>query len=247
MQENQVIEFMNPEKWVHKIINLLESERITIPNNAELKKWGLTDHVDNVTSEKILKLFSKFYIRAYHACRPIDVNDYYRHGLKIPDTNMYYELYDEYIKRLNIRLTREQYERGRTSLEASGLDKKIYFHFQPYPLLNFSGHYLVYGSEKMVAAFVTALQSESPHDFLENQFGQATLLEINVPINMLDKVSQKLVCGHALFCLKQFVNNKPYETDSCAWINNDLPAKYIAAHTHPKEGYNAIKHCRTLF
>jgi len=148
MQQELIIELTNPEKWISEVTKLLESEKIKLPSDRELEKWTWTDHTDNKISNKVISLFSNFCIRAYHACRPINVDDYYKFGLKVPDDETYYKMYDEYIKQLNLKLTQEQYERGRSTLKASELDTNIYFCLLPDDLLDKAGHYLVYGSEK---------------------------------------------------------------------------------------------------
>ncbi len=236
-----VIELENPEKWAQELNKLLSSEKIKIPSDKELAKWGLTDHIDTTLSNKIVKLFNGFQIRAYHACRPLNVNDYYQCGLKVPDNEMYYYLFDKYIEVLNIKLSKEQYERGKNALIASDLEKNIYFALLPKTLLNNAGHYLTYGSEKMISAFVRALNSNEAHDFLEDAIGIATIIEANVPIKLLSKYKQRVVCGETLLCLKNYKDNYKYETSSCIWLNCDIKPEYISSHSHPKEAFNPLK------
>lgn len=236
-----VIELTNPEKWVQELNKLLNSEKINIPSDNELTQWSSTDHSDTIVSNKIVKLFNDFQIRAYHACRPLNVNDYYQYGLKVPDNEMYFYLFDKYIEKLGIKLSNEQYERGKNALIADNLDKNIYFHLLPEDLLNKSGHYLAYGSEKMISAFVKALNSNEAHDFLEDTIGTATIIETSIPIKLLSKYQQKVVCSDTLLCLKNYKDNYKYETSSCIWLDCDIKPEYISSHSHPKEGFNPIK------
>ena len=110
MQQELIIELTNPEKWISEVTKLLESEKIKLPSDRELEKWTWTDHTDNKISNKVISLFSNFCIRAYHACRPINVDDYYKFGLKVPDDETYYKMYDEYIKYPLITKQRMFYE-----------------------------------------------------------------------------------------------------------------------------------------
>ncbi len=142
------------------------------------------------------------HIRAYHGCRPLSVDDYLKNGIRRRSKE---ELLKEACLRL--RSSRASDHNIKQSFEAVwkeygyGVDNRgVYLNAWKDELLNYSAHYLLYGSELIIAtAGGLALDEREAMKFRNElkKTGKPTLFVCDIPIedirkNFLDDIAANM-------------------------------------------------------
>lgn len=106
----------------------VSNKKVFVPDDKKNKKQGID-------------LRNYMHIRAYHACRPIDMESYFVEGIiPFPVEEMRQIASETFGISVNIVIDKE------SALQASD-SKHVYFSLFKEELLNGSGHYLCWGSE----------------------------------------------------------------------------------------------------
>lgn len=240
--KNKIVAILDEQETWHKdVLGLIEAEEIDLPKYEELEEWQTTTYEENNSCKNIQLLFKDICIRAYHACRVFDLEDYYKNGLKIPSKKMYIELFNKYCGCLDFQLSESQYERAIHYINKSDLEREIFFNLSKKELLTYSSHYLTYGSEKIQAAFANALFTNPPFLFLKNIPAISTIFQADIPINFLEEYQKRFACAEIMMSLYDYIDGFDHDTDRdrALVLRRNLPAKYISSHIHPKQ--NSIK------
>ncbi|MFC3801018.1 hypothetical protein [Cohnella sp. GCM10012308] len=158
------------------------------------------------------------HLRGYHGCRPTSVESYYQNGI-IP-------IEKEFAKQdAIIRLCNEQvsvskvlstFETAWSTLPPS--DKSVWLTFSQEELINFCGHYLIYGSEFLCGI---AAQLFCQHNL--KKVGTPTIFFCdiplsNIPVNYLSDIEQKF---------------RRRDASGGFRVNNKVLPKEIVGHSHP--------------
>lgn len=184
--------------------------------------------------------FCNYYkgIKAFHGCRPAEMASYYRDGLVGQDGRhveaAFRDLYVDVPGDLLQRSIDELRERG--ELEHG----KVYFVCTEEELITQCGHYLIQGSEYMMSLAAALCRHRSiGEDFrmrLRN-FGIPTIIEANIPFELIPnwnirEMAQVMISQWGTRLLNLEDEGEPR---MCVVLNQDLPAKYIVKHSHPRE------------
>lgn len=193
----------------------------------------LADNLDIPIEFVELKLAEKLSdntVRVYHGCRPVDLSSYINHGLQIHDpkvmTNSLNELVQKYPQLLSLNLedqiqnTPRDYDQHKSFLT---FDKRY--------MIEYAGHYLIYGSE-----WISAVLGEKYRDILLEQ-GTPTLLLIDLPGSMIPSVSLRSL-AHEM--LREWIRltitgkNEVIPQDFGVELDINLDSQHIVGHEHPK-------------
>jgi hypothetical protein len=178
------------------------------------------------------------HIKAYHGCRPTAIEDYYQNGIVGQNSEKLFSSFrntfedlpksavEKAIDNMKYRAIREA---GKTWFVLNGKD-----------LLDDCGHYLIQGSE-----YVMALAAElgkvhySSEDYrlrLRN-IGIPTLFEVHIPLSFIRTQQIESLAKTVLSNWGQLAAKKPLgiNTDYCISIHQPLPAKQIINHFHPSQ------------
>jgi len=200
-----------------------------------------------VTTEKINEFRQRYsHIRVYHGCRPIDVQSYYEKGLLLCDMNALVDRFREiFLSGDYPELTEEILQKSikEAAPYSVGRDGESCLHIDDRFLVEYCGHYLIYGSEYL-SGLINHLPIENAKKdqylFALREIGKPTFLEINLPNTteyiedgIIYQIIQEMLTGWT-FCLAHS------RTESCLFdctftLNKPLLPKHICSHYHPRK------------
>ena len=193
-----------------------------------LAQEGQIDDIRDALAE-----YSDFVV--YHGCRPDDPSVYYQQGLKIADVGTLNR------RAAEIFLTPEFPGVTKAKLlqaidrDSRSSNGKLYVVLDKDEFMEFSPHYLIYGSEYIwrLANQLTGRGMVSPN--VLKRFGIPTLFEIHVPAHELPSEQlQELSKYIYSVCNDGDIDERP----SLAWgfiFQEPLPGSWIKKHIHPEE------------
>lgn len=183
------------------------------------------------------RLFAHFTgFLVYHAARPVDVDAYYKDGLRLGDRVAQLKFaHDVFLSGALPELSDASLREAADELGVSE-DGRAFVSLDARGFLDGAGHYLIYGSEYLcgLAARLTARYGRDYRQILK-QFGVPTIFELELPFN--------LVSGHDV---DQFVEiasrQEPTrrrrihvpEVDFTFRLRHPLPPEYVLSHSHPE-------------
>ena len=196
----------------------------------------------SLTKAKLVRKFGETFgkIRLFHACRPRDVGSYLRNGLTPLDIEaanvMARELFlsSEYPS-----VTENMLLDAIANLHVENRGGHLYLSVDDVNLIRFANHYLIYGSEYLLA-IATYLSRQTGEDYTAalKKIGIPTIFVCDIPIRYIsDLPIQHLIeelVRRALFELKQNNGTMDY-LDFTFTFHSPLPAKFITSHYHPRE------------
>ncbi|UPR59469.1 hypothetical protein ITG10_19055 [Vibrio sp. ED004] len=132
--------------------------------------------------DTLIDLFVNAYsaIRTYHLCRPMNEGSYKNHGIKVGSTELLINNASEILTELNISISKNAITNVLNGLDySSGC---LYLALDDEFMLEFAGHYAIYGSERLIAVFERLGISK---DQLAS-VGWPTIISINLPIEAIN-------------------------------------------------------------
>lgn len=116
---------------------------------------------------------------------------------------------------------------------------RIYLAIDDRELLTKSGHYLVYGSEHIIA-FAAAISAEGTHDYRKHlkTFGVPTLIEVCIPLDWLSHSELRALC-----CSLIRARVEGWADDSIDFsitLARSIPPEMIVKITHPNEIFDPL-------
>lgn len=178
------------------------------------------------TKRRGINIGNYSHIRAYHACRPLDVGKYYQEGIRPFDEK---EMRQTATAIFGVSM--ETVIKNEPKLQPA-LSENVYFGLYKQELLNGSGHYLCWGSEYLAAIAVQLDKSEygKYHDILYNT-GIPTIFICDIPIRVLPQWQIDDISKNCNFSAGNFT----------CWIPEFLRPEHIIAHEHPLKIYNPVQ------
>lgn len=188
--------------------------------------------------ELFLQAFAEHYqlIRAYHACRTADVSSYLTRGLlgQSPDVltaqaqNIFGDVPEEVVfTALQHMADRNATERGAFWVLLDGLE-----------LIEQAGHYLIQGSEYLMAlaAIVTDLYPQEDFRLRLRNTGIPTLFEVHLPVSYVRTAQLRSLTRLVLSEWGAMVARRPMGRSGspCLTVRRSVEPQYIVGHTHPE-------------
>lgn len=189
-------------------------------------------------SDRLLKHYTK--IRAFHACRPESIDEYYKNGI-IP-----LDIVEWHAKAINLFFNSKSSEVSKSQIEAIikgvktetregnvhlGLDDKF--------LIKYCGHYLIYGSEYLMAIAVKlghAVKKDLTR-VLRN-IGIPTIFVCDIPFFKISNCEILELSGTLLeYLFESILSGTPIPSslDFTITLNDVVESEYIISHYNPKE------------
>lgn len=202
--------------------------RVFEPSYSMKKKKVLI--ADGKPRPRRLNLRAYTHVRGYHACRPVDVSKYYTEGIELFDENeMQQTVRDVFClppdKALDVDDRRLPYR------------SRIFFCLFKQQLIQWSGHYLCYGSEYLagVAARFDRYVAGIYHDILLRT-GTPTIFICDVPLEFISGPQIEGISSHY----------SPEHMDWSFYLEQSMPPDYIVGHEHPRKIFDPLlKYVRT--
>ncbi len=177
------------------------------------------------------------YIRAYHACRPTNIEGYYKSGLLPADPKLLNDLATEYFLKPP-RITLETLNRAvKVVEEGPPRGGYIYFALDDRILTISSPYYLTYGSEYLgvIASELQRMTGENCPAFLKT-ICIPKIFVCDLPISIVAPSVHHL-SGRLVECLfEEYVrpHGEVPSIDFTFTIPVDLPPSVIVSHYHPE-------------
>lgn len=182
---------------------------------------------------------SEFYThaKAFHGCRPLSVASYYTHGILGQRSDQIIATFREVFSDLDrqdldtaiaIMENREQTEGG-----------KIWFVGDDKLLIQECGHYMIQGSEYLMALAASLYRTGSgneDHRMRLRKFGTPTILEVDIPFNYIPSEQVVSIAKMILSAWGQSAAKKytGFGTDDPSYvIHRNIEPSDIKAHYHP--------------
>jgi hypothetical protein len=198
-----------------------------------------------VSQNRLCEFFSSNYegIVVYHGCRPIDINRYYETGLLRSNSK---EL-DETARFIFLRgdFPEISAQKLNSVIDASHPqdEGRIYTSLDRENLLNHSSHYMIYGSERLIA-IAASLSKYSGIDYRQvlKQHGSPTLFAIAVKWEYFLETQLIEFTNRIIKLMSKIRNGKklPLEDFSFRFLR-DLPGSAIISHEHPTQLKDLLK------
>ncbi len=217
---------------VHKNNELIWKEKNTWIDSIP----GILCEPDDPVLEGVVEDLMRHYshIRTYHACKPTDFSSYAKKGILIASHDI--------LKRRAIkRFCNNKSFVVDVDVVASAADKiksldngKVYLGLDDRFLLDSCGHYLIYGSEYILAVANNLPQKyRKPCIELLKNTGRPTMIEISFPINLLSSSElSQLAC---FLCRYTHYNQRGDQIDFAVNFNDSIHPKYIVGSYHPSK------------
>lgn len=196
-----------------------------------------------ITKRELVVSLGQMTVRTYHGCRTEDAGHYFGQGLRghrrvelEAEVRSFLERTEElgwWLSGLTQRIAEVE----------SNIDEGCcYVVLDPRPLLERAAHYLIYGSEWRLAVLGNIGRRAI------RQIGAPTLLEIDLPLRMVDPHFRENLAKELLQeWTRQFVS----QTSRVRWIDftfkvrQDIPPEHIVAHSHPEALRDPLDQFRT--
>ncbi len=188
--------------------------------------------------ESIEEAFCCYYseVKCFHGARPSNVASYFESGL-LGQNQDYLE---EEFCRIFSDVEERHLRQAVLELESRGLSEKgkVYLVCDDRDLVEECGHYLIQGSEYIMALAATlARRSSASEDYRLRlrKIGIPTIFEVNLPVSMIPalQLNELIRCIIASWCSGQLASEDEYDYEMNFAIHNDIGAKHIVGHYHP--------------
>lgn len=176
------------------------------------------------------------YVRAFHGCRPIDLQSYFVDGLRGQTAEaieaQFLALFQDVPKSALLEVIarfqdRKESERGRFWVV---LDEN--------ELMESCGHYLIQGSEYLMALAASLCQLIPGEDYRLRlrSSGTPTVFELHIPIGYLSPHEINDLSRLVLAAWGERTAQRPLgmEHVPCLTVRRTVEAKYLVKHIHPK-------------
>ncbi|WP_196591983.1 hypothetical protein [Pectinatus frisingensis] len=189
--------------------------------------------------EVINSRFCQYYshIKAYHGCRPEDVNSYYKNGIVTLDPQMFNQLAYQIFCSKELNFDKRTVEDAIKKVGTNLREGRVFLSLDDQLLVEECGHYLLYGSEYLIA-IAAVLSEPSGIDYRQvlRQKGKPTVFLCDVPINFIKRNTLCELTGVILQSWLKYVlyNEIPSrQIDFTLTLYNNVPPDNIVGHYHP--------------
>lgn len=174
-------------------------------------------------------------IVVFHGCRPSDVQSYFQDGIRIADHNAL----DQFAKTffLSGRFPELTEEHFRSALESTFNidDRKVYLAVDDRHLLKCAGHYLIYGSERLIG-IAARLHKFGVRDYRNalKTVGRPTLLKVVLPFEKIPPHQLRDFLELTRFHAWESRKDKHACPFDCTFaLSEAVPKELLVGHEHP--------------
>lgn len=171
--------------------------------------------------------------RTFHGCRTPNAGSYFESGLRLHRRDEQLAAIEAILADHPEAWRRESVQKRLEDIGISDLrEGRSFVVMDRRSLLEFAGHYLIYGSEFILGAFREAGQS-----ILKN-YGTPTVIEINLPLDTVHDHERLELAGELL---QEWCRQKVSRPQSVIDLNfsfelrTDLPPEFVVGHFHPAQ------------
>lgn len=246
--KERILDWRNRRSWLSSIRfyagDLLTQEIRNGLRQERPKCWS-----DNLTwlpgHEKLVPEFcerlSQYYshAKAFHGCRPETLSTYYARGLQGQNS----ECINSKFRKLFADVSPFEIDRVIEQSRPGGEPGKIFLTADDRKMIDGFGHYLIHGSEYLLGLATKLTRSNSAKDYRQRlrNVGIPTVLEVDIPLSYLPHLQKLSLAKTILGAWGQLQTKRALSSGSapCYVIRQDIPAKFIKDHYHPRRIHDA--------
>ena len=252
---DKILNWKDVQSWKDEVLQLLTDafnntvtsfnqcggDTLSLIDNENMKNLILDEEEKH--TEYISLLIGKLpdhydRLRAYHACRPTDVESYYSKGLNLLNQNI---AYDYFLSGDFPELNKEMIDDAIKDLGSYSSKKRLDLNLDDEHLIKYANTYLQYGSEFLQAVAVNLPRiSGQEKDYKETlkQQGTATMLICEIPFSIISWEELSMLCDSLIEILSDALKDPsltmPKERDYTISLYEKLPPENVIKHYHPK-------------
>ncbi len=208
-----------------------------------LSDYSIESLVDLITTEKINEFRPLYsHIRVYHACRTTNVQSYKENGILFLSKKEQIERFRSiFLSGDYPELTEEMLKKSIHEIDSiyKEPENEIFLGLDDKWILDVTGHYLIYGSEYLLALVAQLpIKNTKPYRSVLRTIGKPTFIEINLP-NTHEYVRDSSLRQLIYEMIRNWVYNIAHSKTECGWLDftfsiyKPLPPEHICDHYHP--------------
>lgn len=195
---------------------------------------------DETIVEEVKNRFLNYYshVKAFHGCRPLKVSSYYDNGIlgqnREKIEKQFKCLFSDLDDEITDRVIQELSNRG------SSEKGKIYFVCDDKELIEKCGHYLIQGSEYIMAMAATLCRlagRQEDYRLRLREKGVPTIFEVDIPLTEIPcyQVDELVRTILATWGTLNLFPDDYYKYDMSFVMHKDLSSEHISGHSHPEK------------
>lgn len=196
--------------------------------------WTTIEDIDQILLDRVCCYYSA--IKGYHGCRPLSLEPYYQCGLKGQSseeiTKKFLELFSDVDSSALKAAINEMKDRGEREKGS------IFFVTHYDDLIDWCGHYLIHGSEYLMALAVRLQQFAKGEQFSNRlkKVGIPTIIEVNIPLSHIGQSCLLELCREIIahWGSRFLLNEESDLTNTSIVTHRTIDPKQIIRHFHPK-------------
>ncbi len=209
---------------------------LTWLNEIVEAETGVTVDMHEVMAERLAEHY--FALRAYHGTRPLDVDSFYKYGLRpLEPSHFEARARELFLDGSFPELSIDSIEQGIKKVGREYREGLLYFEANETHLVELCAHYMLYGSE-----YLSAIAANIPgqHDYKQHlkKFGTPTIFTCDIPFSHLDYALLKEFAGAALESMFTSLLDPTYQhgakwNGAGLYIRRPLAPEFIVEHRTP--------------
>ena len=191
--------------------------------------------IKSLTAQRLATRYTR--LRAGHATRTDNLARYYREGLRPLDLACAADRAREiFLGGAYPEIGPAQLEAAITEVGGHLREGRVWFEANERQLITFSGHYLLYGGEYLLA-LAASLEGARDYRQVLKAFGAPTMFVCDVPMELVGGRSLAEFAGCALETLFEHLRHETFKPDphrgAAFCIRRPLAPEHIVGHYHP--------------
>jgi hypothetical protein len=225
--------------WRRRVLEVLDD---VVPRAANRQGFNRRDLRDPLTQDLLTERLSDVFhsVRAYHACSPSNVVSYYAEGLRpLSAASANKWIREFYLDGKFPELSAEDVEVAITSIGSDLRKDQIWFNLDDRCLTERCGHYLIYGSEYIMAVAAQLRHAGSP-DYQRPLRGRGipTVFACDIPLSICSEATIREFSQTVLEGIEDHrtrIHPPAKITDHGFSLRTLVPTYLISGHYHPEQ------------
>lgn len=186
---------------------------------------------------KFSAAFTWYYqhIRAFHGCRPTNFQSYFLHGLQCQSAefieNQFLKIFEDVSVAATSQVVTEFRDRKRAERG------RFWVVLDEHELIERCGHYLIQGSEYLMALAATLCRLAPPEDYRLRlrSSGTPTIFELHIPTSQFPEHQVEALSRLVLSAWGEQVARRPLgmSHSPCLTVHQTIEPKNLVGHRHP--------------
>lgn len=242
-----ILDWRKKEEWLSSINEYagdLIGDDLLVKIRSKKVKGCWSDDMSWLPDEEIVAAleirFKEYYshVKSFHGCRPIDVRSYYEKGLLGQNGS----LLESQFRKIFEDVSGDLVEKAILDSDDRRSDEKgkIFFVCDDRNLIEDCGHYLIQGSEYIMAMAASLCRfdgSGEDYKLRLRKAGIPTIFEVDIPLEQVpsNQINELVRTILATWGTNNLFPKDIHDYDMSFVLHSDVNPKNISSHSHPKK------------